>query len=203
MSWVEAVGYLASALIVASLAMTSVVRLRLISLLGSVTYVVYGAMIESVPVMLTNAIVAGLNIYFLQRELRRGGREFHAVPISGDQPFLEDFLSSHEADIRRFQPDFDGLKPGDQAWILMRDGMPGGIVAGRVDGAAFDVTLDYVLPAWRDGRLGGWFLRDGAAVLRDSGITALRTQGNTPTHASYLLSMGFVERARGVFTRDL
>ena len=43
----EIVGYVASALVVLSLTMTSVVRLRTISLAGSIVFVVYGILIES------------------------------------------------------------------------------------------------------------------------------------------------------------
>ena len=57
LDWQELVGYVASALVVASLAMTSVVRLRTISLAGSVTFVVYGVLIGSVPIIITNASI--------------------------------------------------------------------------------------------------------------------------------------------------
>ena len=67
-SWVELVGYLASALVVASLAMTSVVRLRIVSLIGSVVFVAYGLMLGSIPIVITNAAVAGLNVWFLRKE---------------------------------------------------------------------------------------------------------------------------------------
>ena len=52
-STTELIGYLASALIVVSLAMRSVVRLRTISLVGSVTFVVYGLLIGSWPVVVS------------------------------------------------------------------------------------------------------------------------------------------------------
>ena len=67
--WQELVGYLASALVVTSLAMTSVVRLRMISLAGSITFTVYGALIGSVPIIITNSSIACLNVWFLSREL--------------------------------------------------------------------------------------------------------------------------------------
>jgi hypothetical protein len=70
----EVVGYVASALVVLSLAMTSVVRLRMISLVGSVAFVVYGVLIESVPIVLTNVAIAALNLWFLRNEL--GGHRF-------------------------------------------------------------------------------------------------------------------------------
>ena len=56
------VGYLASALVVISLTMTSVVRLRIISLLGSIAFVVYGLLIDSAPVVVTNAAIMVINV---------------------------------------------------------------------------------------------------------------------------------------------
>jgi len=41
------IGHTASALVVLSLTMTSVVRLRIVSLCGSVTFFVYGALIDT------------------------------------------------------------------------------------------------------------------------------------------------------------
>jgi len=105
-SWlspVELVGYLASALVVASLAMTNVVRLRTISLIGSVIFVVYGALLGSIPIILTNAAVAGLNVWFLRKELG-GGRTLGAVPIDAEAPFLQDFLRTHLPDIHSCSP---------------------------------------------------------------------------------------------------
>ena len=70
----ELVGYLASALVVVSLAMTSVVRLRAISLVGSLAFVAYGVLIESIPIVVTNAAIAVLNVWFLRSELAAGAR---------------------------------------------------------------------------------------------------------------------------------
>src|SRR5690606_31118923 len=68
-SGAEAVGYLASALVVLSLTMTSVVRLRTISLAGSIAFVVYGAMLGAVPILISNAVIAAINVWFLRSEL--------------------------------------------------------------------------------------------------------------------------------------
>ena len=99
----EIVGYVASALVVLSLTMTSVVRLRTISLAGSVVFVVYGVLIGSVPIIVTNAAIAGINLWFLRAELGLH-RDLGASPIAADAPFLLDFIAFHLDDIRRFQP---------------------------------------------------------------------------------------------------
>lgn len=186
----ELVGYLASALVVASLAMTSVVRLRTISLVGSLTFVVYGVLIESVPIIVTNGAIAGINIWFLSRELR-GGRDLGAIVVPTSSPFLADFLQHHADDIAGFQPDFDPHERSDFALVLTRDGLPAGVLLGRRDGETLDVVLDYVLKAYRDSRLGRWLYGPGSSVFRGAGITRVRATAASPAHRSYLVRVGF------------
>lgn len=197
----ELVGYLASALVVTSLAMTSVVRLRMISLAGSVTFVVYGVMIDSIPIMVTNGSIAAINIWFLSRELG-GRRDLGAVVVPSDSPFLVDFLAHHTSDIHRFQPEFDITAPREFALVLTRDGLPAGVVLGDRDGDRLDIDLDYVLKPYRDSRLGTWLFGPGAAVLRNAGITEVTSTGATETHRSYLARVGFdYDRERARYTR--
>lgn len=192
---VELVGYLASALIVVSLAMTSVVRLRIISLAGSITFVVYGALISSAPIILTNALIAGINVWYLRKEFASGttgGVDLGASPIRADSPFLADFVAFHLIDIHRFQPDFR-LPVGDEvvSLLLTRDGLPAGLLIGRQSGSTLTIDLDYVLGPYRDSRLGRWIYGTGASVFRRIGVTELRSAGDTDTHRKYLQRVGF------------
>ncbi len=189
------VGYLASALVVISLTMTSVVRLRLLSLLGSITFLVYGALIESAPIIMTNSAIIVINVWFLRKEFASGttgGVDLGASHIRPDSPFLQDFVAFHLTDIHRFQPDFE-LSTGDDvaAWLLNRDGLPAGLLIGRRDDTTLTIDLDYVLGPWRDSRLGNWLFGRGADVFRRDGITTVRSYGSTDYHRKYLERMGF------------
>ncbi|MEN9644788.1 MAG: hypothetical protein RL238_1457 [Actinomycetota bacterium] len=188
----EVIGYVASALVVLSLAMTSVVRLRVISLVGSVVFVVYGTLIGSVPIIITNVAIAALNVWFLRNELG-GHRALGAVEVSVDSPFLVDFLQFHLADIRRFQPTFEIPAPADDvlAMVLMRDGLPAGAWIGRRDGADVHVLLDHVTKPYRDSQLSTWLYGKGSAVFRREGVERLVTAPGADAHRTYLERMGF------------
>jgi len=193
MQWVspvELVGYAASALVVVSLAMTSVVRLRVISLVGSLTFVAYGVLIGSIPILITNAAIAGLNVWFLRRELG-GQRDLGAVPIAADAPFLIDFLRSHASDIRQSQPGFGAPAREAFAVLLTRDGLPAGALVGRRAGADLHVDLDYVMQAYRDSRIGTWLYGPGASIFTQAGITRLIARPATTVHRGYLSGVGF------------
>jgi hypothetical protein len=186
----ELIGYIASALVVLSLAMTSVVRLRIISLAGSVAFVVYGALIESVPIVVTNASIACLNVWFLTRELG-GRRDLGAVIVPTDSPFLADFLKHHANDIAQFQPEYEPGRTPNFALVLMRDGLPAGAVLGEREGGTLEITLDYVLRAYRDSRLGRWLYGPGAGVFRTVGVDCIATTADSEPHRQYLERVGF------------
>ncbi len=196
-SVVEIIGYIASALIVASFAMKSVVRLRIVSLIGSVVFVVYGGFLGSIPLIITNAAAAALNAWNLRRELSAKS-DLGAVPIAADAPFLQDFLHTHAADIARFHPAFTVPAAGDFVRLLNRDGLPAGAIIGTPDGSTLHIRLDYVLQAFRDSRLGAWLYGPGARTFTEAGFTQLVAQPETEAVRSYLTRLGFRETAEGL-----
>ena len=194
-SGVEALGYLASALVILSLTMRSVVRLRIISLCGSVTFFVYGLLIEAPPVMITNGSIALINLWFLRQEFFVSTDKRHDLgvsPIRPDSPFLTDFIEYHAHDIGRFQPDFH-MPGGDEVMSLMltREGLPAGLIVGRRSGDELTIDLDYVLREHRDSRLGQWVFGPGADVFRAAGLRRLVTNASTDDHDRYLRRVGF------------
>jgi hypothetical protein len=189
---VEIIGYVASGFVVASLAMSSVVRLRILSLTGSSVFLVYAVLIGSVPIIITNLAIACINIWYLRQELGLR-RDLGAVRIPVDSPFLIDFLHHHLDDIRRFQPAAALPEPAERAVavLLMRDGLPAGAVVGERDGTALQIGIDYVIKPYRDSRLGRWLFGQGADVFRNAGFDRLVTEPGDTLHRRYLESMGF------------
>ena len=155
MKWVEAVGYLGSALVITSLAQTRVLWLRLFSLCGSVTFFVYAVLIGSVPIAITNTVLFVINAVHLWR-LFSGREDFSLLEVAPDSPYLRRFLEFHADDIAASQPDFSGLREGDVVVMVLRDMVPTMVVVGRPRGKAFRVYLDYAIPSYRDFKGGRW-----------------------------------------------
>lgn len=190
-TWVDLIGYLASALVVASLAMTSVVRLRIVSLVGSVVFVGYGVALGSIPVIITNTAVAAINVWFLRKEFSTN-RDLGAVPIAADAPFLQDFLRSHAADIAHFHPEFIAPEPDDLVLLLTRNGLPAGVFVGSRDGETLRLRLDYVMSAYRDSQIGTWLYRRGTKAFIDAGARQIVAHSPSPDVRSYLQRVGFI-----------
>lgn len=193
---IEIIGYVASILIVASLAMTSVLKLRTLSLAGSIAYVVYGVLLGAWPIVIANGIIAVLNIWNIHRELTsRDG--LGVSPIGTDVAYLTDFLTSHQDDIDKFQPGV-GIETGDRAWLFLKEGLPVGVLLGVVDGPDLKVKLDYVRPPYRDFKLGAWLFGDGFKKLGLSGVKRIVANPGTAEHRRYLLGIGFADDGSGL-----
>jgi len=199
---VELVGYLASALIVVSLLMASLWRLRIINLVGAVVFTAYGALIASVPVMVTNGAIILIDVYYLVVMLRDRAAQayFEVVETPPDTPLLERFVAFHADDIARFQPRFAGLQPDHLAWAILRDGAPVGVVLARREGDVATIDLDYVSPAHRDQRAGTRFYAS-PALFAPHGITRLMTHAEVEAHRRYVTAMGFHPVDGGLFER--
>ena len=72
----EIIGYTGTALILLSMMMTSVARLRILNISGSVFSMIYGALCGAWPVFLLNICMIAVNVVQLIR-LRKKKEEYH------------------------------------------------------------------------------------------------------------------------------
>ncbi|AWN40388.1 cyclic nucleotide-binding domain-containing protein [Methylobacterium durans] len=70
MNWVEAIGYLGTALTIAASAMSTMIPLRIVALLASCAVITYGFLIGSMPVVLTELIQIPFNAIRLYQMIR-------------------------------------------------------------------------------------------------------------------------------------
>ncbi|GGI03157.1 hypothetical protein [Egicoccus halophilus] len=199
----ELLGYLASALIVVSLLMTSVLRLRVIGLAGAITFTAYGLLIEAYPIAIANGAIVFIHVFHLRRMLRARATDawFEAVEVSPDSPVLRRFVDFHAEDARRFQPDFPGIRPEQLALLVLRDAVPVGVVLAEVTGHEARVVLDYVTAEHRDLRPGRFVWIESDAFT-SRGVRRVTTTAPTDDHARYLDQVGFSRAEDGVWVRE-
>lgn len=64
----EIIGYIASAIVLISFLMKNIVKLRIINTIGCLVFIVYGVLLNfSIPIIITNSVIVGINIYFLMK----------------------------------------------------------------------------------------------------------------------------------------
>lgn len=190
MNFIDVLGYVASVLVVVSLAMKSVVKLRTLSLVGGIVFTVYGVLIGSWPVAVTNAAVALVNIWHLRRELSPAS-PMGVVAIERDAPFLNDFLGANAVEIQVSQPEYHPHPKDSFVRLMTRDGLPAGVFIAEPSGKELIVKLDYVTPAFRDSQIAKWVFGPGRRTFTDAGFSRLVADAHTTVHKHYLEFVGF------------
>ena len=183
---IELFGYLGSTMVVVSMLMASVVKLRVINTIGSVISGTYALIIGSFPLALMNICLIAINVYNLWKLLNTR-QEYDLVPSGVEDPAVRYFLERHMQDICRYFPDFQDRK-ADAVYMVYCDGNPAGILLGDREGDTLEVFLDYSAPAYRDCGVGKYLY----SKLPEQGLRELWYSGNcADTHGAYLLKMGF------------
>jgi len=186
--WVEWTGYLASIVVLISLLMASVVKLRWINMAGAFLFTIYGVMIDSAPVAIVNFFIGLIDIYYLIQYYKT--REtFTSVEAEMDSELFRHFLQINKEDIEK-QVSLDSLK-GDLARYILRDNNIAGIMVGNIEGDTLDIQLDYVTPKYRDFKTGRYFFEEHPDLFRKKGIRKLRAHAKEEQHRNYLEKVGF------------
>ena len=189
----ELVGYAASVLVAVSLMMTSIIKLRVINLIGAICFVIYGTLISAYPVALVNFVIVIINIVNLKKIFSQK-ESFEILELTEDSKFLEYFLSTYKSEINRYLPEFNfNLNENSSVYIIMRDGTPAGAFIGEQNSEKLNVKLDFVIPGYRDFKIANMLFNEKKGVFTEKGITKLVAEPTTEEHKSYLKRIGFKE----------
>jgi hypothetical protein len=206
---IEAVGYLGSALLIVSMTRTSILKLRIIGLVGSAVFLIYSLLIEAYPIAVVNVVIATVHIFFLRQLLSKRKEFFTILEVHPDSRYLGYFLDFHSDEIGKFQPGFRYQPASNQirAFVL-RDLVPAGLFIGRsCDDHSVEVELDFVIPQYRDFRVGRFLYSDRSGVFRDPECDRAWSPAGNRAHNEYLERMGFEPgsgpRGEPAYVKDL
>lgn len=201
-TWLELLGYGASLLVAVSLMMKSIVRLRVINLLGALVFVLYGLLIRAYPVALMNALIVGIDLYYLYQAWRQ--RDFFSLlQVSPGDEYVRRFLEFYKPEMERFLGKMPGLPEDSLTFFVLRNMVPAGLFAVRQEGESGDILLDFVIPGYRDFQIGAFLFRQNAWFFRKQGLKRMLTPGGNVEHQAYLRRMGFESQADGRFARTI
>ena len=197
-------GYFASILVATALMQTSILRLRMINLIGASLFCIYALLIQAWPVAILNMMIVGINIYNLWKLLRVED-EFRVLSVQHNSEYLQQFLEYHKADIQKFVPEFGQFNPNDAQLIffVLRNMLPVGLFIARESEGKAIIQLDYVIGGYRDLKVGNFVYRQKADFFKERGIHQLVAVSSAKAHQSYLERMGFSLSSENLYRLDL
>ena len=189
---IEMIGYFGSLLVIVSMLMTSVVKLRIINTIGSVIFCGYAICIHSYPTAAMQLCLIVINIVNLYK-LMNTKKEYKAVEVNANDGFLNHFLDENFADIAHFFPDCAKPSDGDSVILIMCGQNPAGVFIASPENAdcpdSLIIKLDYTTPAYRDTSAARFLFN----YLKAQGIKKASAKTIIPAHKRYLKKMGFLQ----------
>ena len=184
----ELMGYFASLLVLVSLLMSSVVKLRVINSIGAALFTAYAILIRSYPTAVMNFALIIVNGYFLVKVLR-SKKLFSIVETHSDDTAVQHFIQFYRDDIAHYFPGYDfSVNEQETCWLVYADANPVGLLVGESMGdGSIKVSLDYSCPSHRDCSVGEYLY----SQLKAAGIVSLHAESQVDRHTSYLRKMGF------------
>ena len=186
MIW-ELIGYLGSALVLVSLLMTSIVKLRIINAVGCFIFCLYAFKINSIPTAVMNVALVGIDIFFLIK-LSRSHTAFTIVKTTADDSTVKYITGVFGEDMKKYFDTCDVSK-ADEVYITFEKETVAGVSAGIRQGETFELLLDYTTPQYRDCKVG----HELYGFLKEQ-YSALVYSGSNPLHIPYLIKMGYEKK---------
>jgi N-acetylglutamate synthase-like GNAT family acetyltransferase len=188
---VEWIGYGASAIILVSLLMSSIIKLRWINLAGSIFFSIYGYLIGSIPVMIMNMGIVAINSYYLSR-IYGSKEKFEMLAIDKNSEFYNMFMDYNKNEIQKFFiTDEFSLTEDSVGFYILRNLITAGIFIGKKKNNTLEVALDFVMPAYRDFKTGKFVYEDCLDFFKEMGISRITASAKHIEHHNYLMKMGF------------
>ncbi|MFQ3547012.1 MAG: hypothetical protein SNJ56_01640 [Termitinemataceae bacterium] len=197
--WIEWFGTLASVIVAISLTLKNIKRLRIVNLIGSLAFAVYGLLIMAWPVFALNAFIVLINTYYLYVMARDAKKpetfEILFVNLVHDE-YAQRFLQFYRADIKKFFPSFPLEGQNDylaslEACFILRQTVPVSLVVyKREANGDLTILMDYAIPAYRDMKNARFFLETALSSIAKT-VTVIHAQAEVPAHEKYLRSLGF------------
>ncbi|HJR80592.1 MAG TPA: hypothetical protein VJ821_11000 [Anaerolineales bacterium] len=199
---IELIGYLGSILVAISLMMKSLLRLRIINLIGALFFTLYGILLGAYPVAFLNGIIVCIDLYYLVQMWRQ--KDFFTfLEVSPNGKYLNAFVEFYKDDILQIIPTYKHNTDNDLlCFFILRNMMPAGLFIAKIQGEEARIQLDYVIPNYRDFQVARFIFEDNAAFFRQRGIRRFVSEGGSAIHRNYLEKMEFVNHG-GLYVHEI
>lgn len=195
MNYVEIIGYAASILVAISLTMSKILKLRIINLIGAITFSIYGYLLGAYPIFLVNGFIAFINIYYLYK-MYKNKDIFDVFNASANPEYLDRFFDHYKKDITHFFPLFNekDLREKKSIFILRNMRPVNLVVFNEQENGIVEILLDYTIPEYRDFSNGKYLLS-----LFEKGQLVVKSESKD--HIKYLTKLGFIKNENGLFVK--
>ncbi len=202
MDYLEILGYMASLVVLVSLLMSSIKRLRWINLGGALLFGIYGFMIGSLPTGIMNLGIVLIDAYYLYIIYSQKDY-FTYLIVPKESRYLRKLLKTQTEEVESFFPGFKFSELTDHlCFIALRNLNAAGVIILKPKGEELEVTIDFALKQYRDFKTTFFIIDRERENLKNEGFKRLVIKTKNKKHINYLKKVNF-ELNNGVHSYEL
>lgn len=141
--YLEIFGYIGTCLVIISMLMTSLIKLRLFNFSGSIISLIYALIIKSYPVALLNLCLAGINLFYLLKNIL-GNKSFTLIKTNISDSSLNYFLKSTIClDLNH------NLFNTNDIYLVFNNNEIIGLILSKQKNNKLNIDFEYILPKYQ------------------------------------------------------
>ncbi len=193
----EWMGYAASFFLILSLLVTNSLKFRWLNAAGCMFFIIYGAMLNAIPVLLTNSILLAINIYYLA-SIYRYSEKFDLLHFRAEDLIAHKFIDYYQKGIHDYFPHFKQAQITNDKCInffVLRDMVIANIFSATItNNGEAEVHINFTVEKFRDYKVGRYIFKQEKEYLRSKGVhKIIYKQMPNNKHIAFLKVMGFVK----------
>lgn len=187
--YLEIFGYIGTALVILSMMMTSLLKLRVINICGSTISAVYSILCNAWPIVVMNVCLILINSFQIIQKVRHK-KPYGHLQLSCDDPTARYFFSLYRDHIQKIFPDYRlEAHDGRELHMIYVGNEAVGVFVGSRREDSYHLEMGYVLPKYCDDAMGKYLF----GVFEDRGIGALTAPAGNVERARAFKHLGFEE----------
>lgn len=200
--YVDLLGYVASFIILVSLTMKSLVKLRWINAAGSALFIVFAVLTRSFPTVVMNCGIVIIDLAFVWKLTKRRS-EYALVKAERGSAYLEYFYQKHRREIDSTFGEAAFAEARGFSYFVC-DGDIAGIFGWRENSPTeCQILIDFVTARYRDTKIGSWFFERQLPAFREKGYSRFVYRDVGAAHWKYLERIGFKHETLGNFSKEI
>lgn len=200
--YIEALGYLASFIILVSLTMKSIVKLRWINAFGSLLFVIFAVLTNSVPTIFMNCGIVIIDLWYVFK-IMRIRTDYRMVPAERNSAFLFFFYEKYQNEIQSIFGENAFSTATGFAWFIVNNEIAGLFAWKESSATECRILIDFVTERYRDTKVGQYFFEDKLEDFLEKGFTSFTYLNVNKPHWKYLRKIGFTEDSIGCFSKTI
>ena len=200
--YIDLLGYIASFIILVSLTMKSIVKLRWINAAGSALFVVFAFLTRSMPTIVMNLGIIAIDLWYVSR-LTHNRKDYQLVKAERGSAYLEFFYEMYRNEIDDIFGDEVFLEAKGFSYFVCDSEIAGLFAWKENTPTECQILIDFVTPRYRDSKIGRYFFEQQLPSFREKGYTHFVYNNVGQKHWKYLERIGFTHGTMGNFTKEI